>query len=570
MPKQRGTRVVLAGALGCALLVAGCGGAVANPPEQGVGPPPVEREFRGVWVAAVGNYDWPSAPGLPVAEQQAELVRMLERARELRLNAVILHVRTAGDALYASELEPWSEYLTGEQGRPPEPFYDPLAFAIDEAHARGLELHAWFNPYRALHPTGSGRMAAHHISRTHPELVLRYGTHLWMDPGEDAVRERSLAVILDVLRRYDVDGIHIDDYFYPYREPGPDGQPLDFPDSASYGRYLAGGGTLARGDWRRANVDRFVREMYEAVKREKPWVKVGISPIGTWRPGVAPQLGGFDAYEQIYADSRRWLVEGWLDYFVPQLYWPIGRTDVSFPLLLDWWARQNVLGRSLWAGLAPTRVDMDVGGRGGWAPDEIPAQLHVTRGHPGSDGHVHYRISSLMGDGAFDWINGADTLSRRQVDSIRAVQRRVQLRRDTLQRKLLAETYTRPALVPTSPWLDSIPPAPPVASLSRAGGRVTVSLRPGAGKPPFLWVIQSRWPEGWRADTVPPARRSLFIATREWPEGWRTEIVPAGGRAWIIGGAAPGASAGVPGSPVEVWVSAVDRIGNQSRAVRLE
>ncbi|HEX6306672.1 MAG TPA: family 10 glycosylhydrolase, partial [Longimicrobiales bacterium] len=323
-------------------------------------PPPVEREFRGVWIAAVANMDWPSRAGLPPDSQRAELVRMFDRARELRLNAVILHIRPAADALYASSLEPWSEYLTGQQGRAPEPFYDPLEFAVEEAHARGLELHAWFNPYRARHPSARGEMAPSHISRTSPELVKTYGSYLWMDPGEDAVRQRSIDVVVDVVRRYDVDGVHIDDYFYPYRERGPDGRELDFPDSASYAKYRAGGGTLERGDWRRANVDRYVREMYDAVKREKPWVKVGISPIGTWRRGGHPQLGGFDAYEQIYADSRKWLVEGTLDYLVPQLYWPIARTDVSFPVLLDWWVRQNPLNRGMYAGLIPGNVNLDV------------------------------------------------------------------------------------------------------------------------------------------------------------------------------------------------------------------
>ena len=501
-------------------------------------PPSVEREFRGVWIAAVANMDWPSEPGLPPDSQRAELVRMFDRARELGLNVVILHIRPAADALYASELEPWSEYLTGEQGKPPEPFYDPLEFAVQEAHARGLELHAWFNPYRARHPSARGGLAATHINRTNAALVKRYGSYLWMDPGEDAVRQRSIDVVVDVVRRYDVDGVHIDDYFYPYRELGPDGRELDFPDSVSYAKYRAAGGTLERGDWRRANVDRYVREMYEAVKREKPWVKVGISPIGTWRPGGHPQLRGFDAYEQIYADSRKWLVEGWLDYLVPQLYWPIARTDVSFPVLLDWWVKQNPLGRGMYAGLIPGNVNLDRGGRGGWDPDEIIGQIYITRGRPGAEGHVHFRMGSLMPDGAFTKIAGADTLPRARVDSIRTMQRRVQARRDSMTAKLMNEAYAYPALTPAMPWLDA--DAPPTPGATRSGSVVTIA--PANGEPAFLWVIQSRW-----------------------DDQWRTEIIPASVLEWTAG-----IRYGMDTPPDVVWISAVDRVGNQSRPRRVE
>lgn len=506
-------------------------------------PPPVEREFRGAWVAAVANLDWPSRPGLPVEEQRAELVRLLDRARELRLNAVILQVRPMGDALYPSPLEPWSEFLTGEQGRAPQPFYDPLAFAVAEAHARGLELHAWFNPYRAWSPAARGPAAAAHISRTHPSLVHRYGSYLWMDPGQAEVRRRSLDVILDVVRRYDIDGVHIDDYFYPYRERGPDGRELDFPDSAAYARYRAAGGTLDRSHWRRWNVDRFVAELYDAVKREKRWVKVGVSPIGTWRPGVAPQLGGFDAYEQIFADSRKWLREGTLDYLVPQLYWPIARADVSFPVLLQWWAGQNPHGRALYAGLIPDRVNHTAGQA--WPPEEILGQVYIARAMPGSSGHVHFRMGSLMPAGALTAL--ADTLPAGRADSLRLQQRWTQARRDSMTARLKRETYARPALVPAMPWLDPVPPPPPrsagLTTSTVAGGNtiVTLHIEPGAGKAPFLWVVQSQWP-----DAV-----------------WRTEVVPARVRAWAVG-----SDAGMTGKPEVVWVSAVDRTGNQSTPVR--
>ena len=503
-------------------------------------PPPVEREFRGVWVAAVSNIDWPSQPGLPVDSQKAELVRIMDRAQELRLNVVILHVRPAADALYPSPLEPWSEYLTGEQGRAPEPFYDPLAFAVELAHARGLELHAWFNPYRAGHPSARGPMAASHISRANPELVRSYGSYLWMDPGEEAVRRRSVDVVVDVVRRYDVDGVHIDDYFYPYRERGPDGRELDFPDSATYARYRDGGGTLGRSDWRRWNVDTYVAELYAAVKREKPWVKVGISPIGTWRPNVEPQLGGFDAYEQIYADARKWVMDGDLDYLVPQLYWPIARTDVSFPVLLDWWVRQNPLGRGMYAGLIPSNVNVAADPRRGWQPEEIIGQVYITRGRPGADGHVHFPMRALMPDGAFTRIQGADTMAAERIDSIRAMQRRVQARRDTLVTLLRDEAYARPALVPAMPWLDDVPPPAPRAVVSTQPSGTRIVIEPGAGEAVAQWVVQTQS-----------------------PGGWRTEIVPGSVRTWTV--------APAPGSedvPAAVWVSGVDRVGNQSAPVR--
>ena len=520
-----------------ALLLAGCATATppSNQPAASDGPPPVEREFRGVWVAAVANIDWPSRPALPVDSQKLELLRLLDRSKELGLNAVILHVRPAGDALYDSKLEPWSEYLTGAQGRAPEPFYDPLEFAVREAHARGLELHAWFNPYRAKAPSAKTDFAPNHIARTHPDVVKPYGTFLWMDPGEDVVRDWTVNVIVDVTRRYDVDGVHIDDYFYPYRERGPDGREIDFPDSASYARYRASGGTLERSDWRRSNVDRFVKQMYEAVKKTKPWVKVGISPIGTWRPGMgAPQIRGFDAYESIFADARKWFVDGDLDYFVPQLYWPIARTDVSFPILLDWWAKQNPRGRALYAGLIPSSVAAT-----NWHGDEVIGQIYITRAHDGADGHVHFSMRSLMPNGAFTPL--ADSLPQIRIDSINASRMRTQVRRDSMTSRMMRETYARPALVPAMPWLDQDAPPAPVATLQQLGNRTTVRITPANSEAAFLWVVQSKWPGGF----------------------WHTEIIPSQQREWAI--TAPIADAGVP---VEVWVSAVDRLANQSRAVR--
>ena len=223
------------------------------------------REFRGAWIATVANIDWPTRPGLTTEQQQAELVALLDHAVDLGLNAVVLQVRPAADALYFSSLEPWSAYLTGRQGQAPDPWYDPLAFAVDAAHARGLELHAWFNPYRAGHPAGPQRKDATHISTQRPDLVRRYGDYLWLDPGEPDAVDHSLRVILDVVRRYDVDGVHLDDYFYPYPVTER-GRRVPFPDTDAYRRAQARGETLGRDDWRRQNVDQFIERLYREVK----------------------------------------------------------------------------------------------------------------------------------------------------------------------------------------------------------------------------------------------------------------------------------------------------------------
>jgi uncharacterized lipoprotein YddW (UPF0748 family) len=381
----------------CLALVPVVGGAQAAPPTPSPPAaaaadivPGIRREFRGVWVASVANIDWPSKRGLSTEQQQAELLAILDRAASLNLNAVVLQVRPAADALYDSPFEPWSEYLTGVQGRAPAPYYDPLRFAVDAAHARGLELHAWFNPYRARHPSATGPAAPTHLGVTRPELVKSYGAHQWMDPGEPAVMERTLQVMLDVVRRYDVDGIHIDDYFYPYPERGPDGAPLPFPDSASFARYRRAGGALGRDDWRRHNVDTLVGELYRRTKAVKPWVRVGISPFGVWRPGTPPQIQGFDAYATLYADARKWLRAGWVDYFTPQLYWPIAQTAQSYPVLLNWWLVENVRARHVWPGHNTSRAAGTL-----WPPGELLEQIRLTRA-TGAGGDVHFSMRALM------------------------------------------------------------------------------------------------------------------------------------------------------------------------------
>ena len=342
------------------------------------------QEFRAAWVATVYNLDWPSKAGLPEATQKTQLRAMLDRARELKLNAILLQVRPASDALYASKREPWSAYLSGKQGV--DPGYDPLAFAIAEAHARGIELHAWFNPFRAA-TKATDATAPNHVTNTHPGWIRRYGAQSFIDPGEPDARRYVIDVILDVVRRYDIDGVHIDDYFYPYPVGG-----ASFADDSTWQRYGVASG-MSRSDWRRDNINRFVEAMYHDVKAAKPSVRVGISPFGIWRPGVPSTIEAqLDCFEQLYADSRHWLAQGWCDYLAPQLYWGIDPAKQSFPVLLNWW-RQQSHGKPIWPGIATERV-------GAKRPaSEMARQIELTRqGELGNNapGHIHWSMKALM------------------------------------------------------------------------------------------------------------------------------------------------------------------------------
>lgn len=455
------------------------------------------REFRAAWIATVANIDWPSRPGLPTADQKKELIVLLDLAVQLKLNALIFQVRPAADALYSSSTEPWSEYLTGQMGRAPAPAWDPLAFAIEESHRRGLELHAWFNPFRARHQGSKSAASPKHISRTRPDLVRSYGRMLWLDPGERAAHDYVHAVILDVLRRYDVDGIHLDDYFYPYKQTNAAGKKLDFPDQQSWNRYRASGGKLSRSDWRRKNVDDFVQALYRRIKTEKPWVKFGISPFGIWRPGFPQQIAGSDAYEEIFADSRKWLHEGWIDYFAPQLYWSIQSPGQSYPVLLQWWTEQNVKGRHLWPGISAANLTV-----ANWPVSEIANQLRITRKHPGAHGNIFWNISSLK-------------------------------KRSDLSEVLRTEIYSQPALIPSSGWLDRHPPSQPIAGIERTGSQnERLKWEPARNEAAWLWVIQWRIGQQWHTEILPKHIRSIPIpASSEPPNAVAISAVDRSGNA---------------------------------------
>jgi uncharacterized lipoprotein YddW (UPF0748 family) len=442
-------------------------------PELAAAAPPAPREFRAAWVATVANIDWPSKPGLPAAQQIAEMRALLDQALALKLNAVILQIRTSTDALYDSRLEPWSEYLTGVQGQAPG--YDPLALWITEAHQRGLELHAWFNPFRARQSGARSAPAATHLSQTRPEWVKPYGEMLWLDPGEPGAAEHTLAVFKDVLQRYDVDGIHIDDYFYPYPIPQPGADPaarleLDFPDEPAWQRYLQGGGTLARADWRRRNVDELVRRLHQLILATKPWVRFGISPFGIGKPGQRPEgIAGFSQYDKLYANVERWLHEGWLDYLVPQLYWPRAQKAQAFAPLLDYWHAQNKQGRHVWPGLFTSKITDKPDS---WPIDEIAGQIEATRAaYPGT-GHAHFSMVALAQN------------------------------RRGLADALQAGVYAQPALVPATPWLEAGGPAAPLLELQdQAGGQLRLRLTPGPGKPVAryaLWLKRGAAATDWQ------------------------------------------------------------------------
>ena len=461
--------------LALAALAVTLASAAANYEPSHLVPPEPAREFRGAWVATVANIDWPSQKGLSTQQQKAELVAILDRAVQLKLNALIFQVRSVCDALYASRIEPWSEYLSGTMGKPPEPFFDPLAFAVEEAHKRGLELHAWINPYRARLLTSKTPAASNHITRARPQLVRHYGECLWLDPGEKEVQDYTFSVVMDIVQRYDVDGIHFDDYFYPYKVPIGSGKYLDFPDDPSWQRYGAGG-KLSRNDWRRQNVNGIVERVYKSIKSAKPWVKFGVSPFGIWRPKNPPQIMGLDAYDSVYADSRKWLVNGWVDYLVPQLYWAIAPPETSFPVLLHWWAQQNSGNRTLCAGIDATAVGRSHWHRG-WLPQEFANQIRLTRNQRGASGEIYYHMTTLMNNG-------------------------------TLEKILEREMYPHPALMPASPWLGRAQPAKPTLTVSHGGSdsRLEIRWAPGGSGNAWLWLLQTRSGGRWKAEILPRTR----------------------------------------------------------------
>lgn len=433
------------------------------------------REMRAAWIATVHNLDWPSTYTLSSSQQQKELTDLLDLAAATGLNAVVLQVRTECDAFYQSDLEPWSWFLTGQMGR--SPGYDPLAFAVQEAHRRGIELHAWFNPFRASATERSPKSSGH-ITRTHPSLMLSAGSMKWGNPGSDMVRKRAIDVMVDVTRRYDVDAVHIDDYFYPYPKTIKGKVYDQFDDSASYQAYRARGGKLDVREWRRSNINSFIADLYGSVKKQKPWVEVGISPFGIWRPGYPSTVkAGLDAYDHIFADSRKWLQNGWLDYFSPQLYWRINPSDQSFTELLKWWAGENKQRRHLWPGIASNRIKSseDPGRPASETTDQIDVSRKISS--PMGPGHVHWSIQAIKKD------QGG-------------------------LRSRLRSTYSENAIPPASTWLGNSPPSPVYVAPIEEGGGVTLSFK---SAPDARWrLVQIKDGGNWRTLRLFPASQENY------------------------------------------------------------
>jgi uncharacterized protein YbbC (DUF1343 family)/uncharacterized lipoprotein YddW (UPF0748 family) len=482
--------------------------------------PSAEREFRAAWVASVANINWPSKPGLPVKAQKEEALKLLDLLYDNNFNAVILQVRPQCDALFSSELEPWSSYLTGEQGRAPDPFYDPLEFWINEAHKRGIELHAWLNPYRAHHRVG-GEVTAASIVKKRPDLVVKLETGFWwLDPGLQGTQDHSYNVVLDIVRRYDVDGIHFDDYFYPYPSYNNN---KDFPDDKSWRLYKVNGGKLSRGDWRRENVNTFIKRLYKGIKEEKSYVKFGLSPFGIWRPNNPLAISGFDQYNELYADAKLWLNEGWIDYMTPQLYWSINQLRQSYPVLLGWWNGENKKDRHVWPGMNISRHT------GEQAIDETINQIMVTRGMlPESPGMVHWNIGPLVSNK-----NLASAISE--------------------------GPYKRQALVPHLPWLSKKVPEPPDVTIGFKKDTLIVRWNYKNADNIARWVLYYKHGSIWdhkiygkpiMSDNIPGYLINLSKMGETFPsdmDDLEDMLIPL----------------------TQVAVSAADRYGNESKLIQL-
>ncbi|MCK9409299.1 MAG: family 10 glycosylhydrolase [Bacteroidetes bacterium] len=440
--------LVVAGATGCSNLL-------QRSSDEKMRFPFAEREFRGVWVATVGNIDWPSKPGLSSEEQQHEVITILDTVSALNMNAVIFQVRPQCDALYQSSLEPWSFYLTGEQGKAPEPLYDPLQYWVDEAHKRGIELHAWFNPYRA-HLTRGNEITDSSLVRKRPDIAKKINDNMyWLDPAKKETQDHSYAVVMDVVRRYDIDGVHFDDYFYPYN----DGK---FPDDDSWDEYQKSGGGKSREDWRRSHVNTFIERVYSGIKKEKKHVKFGLSPFGIWRPKNPSSITGYDQYNMLYADARLWLNNGWVDYFTPQLYWPVNQIPQSFPVLLGWWSKENTMGRNLWPGMIISRS------RDEKTSNEIFNQIMIIRGMvPNGPGHIHFSMKAFLRDSSL------------------------------LNSTLHNGPYQRPAIVPASPWLDDNSPTVPTTETFQTNDSLTITWLHGNEQDVFHTIVYYQFNDSW-------------------------------------------------------------------------
>ncbi|MEF2964475.1 family 10 glycosylhydrolase [Paenibacillus sp. M1] len=349
--------------------------------------------LRGAWVSTVSNLDWPSKASYGNADaQKQEYVKLLDELQDMGINAVFVQVRPSADAIYPSSLVPWSSYLTGTAGK--DPGYDPLQFLIEETHRRGMEFHAWFNPFRASTGSDAGKLPAGHVANLHPEWIVKFGGKLYINPGIPAAREHVIEAIMEVVQGYDIDGVHLDDYFYPTGETAS----AKFDDDGTYQTYNANF-VANKGDWRRDNINEFVRELGTRIHQLKPAVSYGISPYGVWRNQASDVTGSatrasVTAYDSTYADVRSWIKNGWIDYVAPQIYWSLTRPEVRYDILADWWAGEvKGTGVKLYIGHAPYKIGTP---EVGWdSAREIINQLEYNRGIPEISGSIFFSAKDL-------------------------------------------------------------------------------------------------------------------------------------------------------------------------------
>jgi uncharacterized lipoprotein YddW (UPF0748 family) len=404
-----------------------------------------KREMRAVWIATVENIDWPSTRQLTTDQQKAEMTGLLDSVKAYNMNTIVFQIRPDADALYASELEPWSEWLTGKQGQAPNPWYDPLQFTIDECRKRGLDIHVWLNPYRAIQNTDKAKPALNHVSVTHPEWMLTYGNKKYFDPGIPAVRNHVARVVSDIVRRYDIDAIHFDDYFYPYKITGQ-----EFPDDKSFEKYHGDFGPQDKENWRRNNVDLIIRQLHDSIKSINPTVEFGISPFGVWRnkkndPEGSETRAGVSNYDDLYADILKWQREKWIDYVTPQLYWYIGKEVADYAILAKWWAAHSY-GCNIYIGQAPYLLSAESKDPAWRSSDEITKQIALNRTIPEIKGSMYF---------------SAKFMSRNPLG---------------VKEKMLKEHYRYPSLTPVNPLVEPvIPEGPSDPVLSKEGNDVVLT-----------------------------------------------------------------------------------------------
>lgn len=345
-----------------------------------------KREFRAAWIQSVNG----QFRGMPTEKLKQNLIGQLNSLQKAGINAIIFQVRPEADALYASRLEPWSRFLTGVQGKAPEPYWDPMQFMIDECHKRGMEFHAWINPYRTK-TTLKSELAPNHVYNIHPEWFVTYGDQLYFDPALPKSRRHICMVVSDIVSRYDVDAIHMDDYFYPYPIKGK-----DFPDDASFARF--GGGFSNKGDWRRSNVNVLIKKLHETIREIKPWVKFGVSPFGIYRNESSDPLGsktkGLQNYDDLYADVLLWAREGWIDYNIPQIYWHIGHPVADYETLVKWWAR-NTENRPLFIGQSVMNTVQNADPKNP-SINQLPRKMALQRGYQTIGGSCQWPASAVV------------------------------------------------------------------------------------------------------------------------------------------------------------------------------